>query len=142
MHIAITSPERLHRIVRLVLKWSSQSLGERFWYIAHRHRSEEPVEPSRPARAPASASRLATTSRSEHGGTIEVDSRVGAFTEFTVRLPRARRVAAAEAASWASVSWSWTTKDFVEGFAAKFQPLVVTQEVKLLQAAPSWGPHP
>jgi signal transduction histidine kinase len=24
----------------------------------------------------------------EHGGTIEVDSRVGEFTEFTVRLPR------------------------------------------------------
>ena len=29
----------------------------------------------------------------------------------------------------------------VEGFAAKFRPLVTTQEVKLLQAAP-WGPHP
>jgi two-component system NtrC family sensor kinase len=26
----------------------------------------------------------------EHGGTITVDSRVGEFTEFTVRLPRAR----------------------------------------------------
>ncbi len=25
----------------------------------------------------------------QHGGTIEVDSRVGEFTEFTVRLPRA-----------------------------------------------------
>ena len=24
----------------------------------------------------------------EHGGTIEVDSKVGDFTEFTVRLPR------------------------------------------------------
>jgi signal transduction histidine kinase len=24
----------------------------------------------------------------EHGGTIEVDSKVGEFTEFTVRLPR------------------------------------------------------
>ncbi len=32
-------------------------------------------------------------------------------------------------------------RDFVEGFAAKFRPLVMTQEVKLLQAAP-WGPHP
>ena len=27
----------------------------------------------------------------EHGGTIEVDSQVGAFTEFTIRLPRARQ---------------------------------------------------
>jgi len=26
----------------------------------------------------------------QHGGTIEVDSRVGEFTEFTIRLPRAR----------------------------------------------------
>jgi signal transduction histidine kinase len=25
----------------------------------------------------------------QHGGTIEVDSRVGEFTEFTIRLPRA-----------------------------------------------------
>jgi hypothetical protein len=31
--------------------------------------------------------------------------------------------------------------DFVVGFASKFRPLVMTQEVKLLQAAP-WGPHP
>jgi len=28
-----------------------------------------------------------------------------------------------------------------EGFASKFRPLVMTQEVKLLHAAP-WGPHP
>jgi two-component system NtrC family sensor kinase len=35
----------------------------------------------------------------QHGGTIEVDSRVGEFTEFTVRLPRAYRAAIAEAAS-------------------------------------------
>src|SRR6266576_682186 len=34
----------------------------------------------------------------QHGGTIEVDSRVGEFTEFIVRLPRAYR-ATAEAAS-------------------------------------------
>jgi signal transduction histidine kinase len=34
-----------------------------------------------------------------HGGTIEVDSRVGEFTEFTVRLPRAYRATIAEAAS-------------------------------------------
>jgi two-component system NtrC family sensor kinase len=35
----------------------------------------------------------------QHGGTIEVDSRVGEFTEFTVRLPRAFRATMAEAAS-------------------------------------------
>jgi signal transduction histidine kinase len=35
----------------------------------------------------------------EHGGTITVDSRVGDFTEFTVRLPRAYGATLAEAAS-------------------------------------------
>ncbi len=35
----------------------------------------------------------------QHGGNIEVDSRVGEFTEFTVRLPRAYRSTAVEAAS-------------------------------------------
>ena len=35
----------------------------------------------------------------QHGGTIEVDSRVGEYTEFTVRLPRAYRATMAEAAS-------------------------------------------
>jgi signal transduction histidine kinase len=35
----------------------------------------------------------------QHGGTITVDSRVGEFTEFTVRLPRASRATTAEAAS-------------------------------------------
>ena len=35
----------------------------------------------------------------QHGGTITVDSRVGEFTEFTVRLPRAIRATTAEAAS-------------------------------------------
>jgi two-component system NtrC family sensor kinase len=35
----------------------------------------------------------------EHGGTITVDSKVGEFTEFTVRLPRAYGVTMAEAAS-------------------------------------------
>ena len=35
----------------------------------------------------------------QHGGTIVVDSRVGEFTEFAIRLPRARRaIIAAEAA--------------------------------------------
>jgi signal transduction histidine kinase len=33
----------------------------------------------------------------QHGGTIEVDSRVGEFTEFMVRLPRAYRATEAEA---------------------------------------------
>jgi GAF domain-containing protein len=35
----------------------------------------------------------------QHGGTITVDSRVGEFTEFTVRLPRTHRATMAEAAS-------------------------------------------
>jgi two-component system NtrC family sensor kinase len=35
----------------------------------------------------------------QHGGTIAVDSRVGEFTEFTVRLPRTHRAKMAEAAS-------------------------------------------
>jgi NIPSNAP len=41
-------------------------------------------------------------------------------------------------AHWTAV---FANKDFVEGFAAKFRPLVMTQEVKLLHPAP-WGPHP
>ncbi len=41
-------------------------------------------------------------------------------------------------AHWSSL---YANKDFIEGFAAKFRPLVMTQEVKLLTAAP-WGPHP
>jgi hypothetical protein len=41
-------------------------------------------------------------------------------------------------AHWAAV---FANKDFTEGFASKFRPLVMTQEVKLLHAAP-WGPHP
>jgi hypothetical protein len=35
----------------------------------------------------------------------------------------------------------FSNPDFMDGFAAKFRPLVMTQEVKLLNAAP-WGPHP
>jgi two-component system NtrC family sensor kinase len=30
----------------------------------------------------------------QHGGTIEVDSRLGEFTEFTIRLPRMYRITA------------------------------------------------
>jgi hypothetical protein len=41
-------------------------------------------------------------------------------------------------AHWVAV---YANKDFVEGFASRFRPLLMTQEVKLLQAAP-WGPHP
>ena len=35
----------------------------------------------------------------------------------------------------------FANKDFIEGFATKFRPLLASQEVKLLTAAP-WGPHP
>src|SRR2546421_12536677 len=42
----------------------------------------------------------------QHGGTLTVDSRVGEFTEFTVRIPRTYR-ATAQAASSASASSSW-----------------------------------
>ena len=41
-------------------------------------------------------------------------------------------------AHWAAV---YANKDFVEGFASKFRPLLMSQEVKLLQAAP-WGRIP
>jgi len=41
-------------------------------------------------------------------------------------------------AHWKSV---FANKDFVDGFAVKFRPLLASQEVKLLTAAP-WGPHP
>ena len=35
----------------------------------------------------------------QHGGMITVDSRLGEFTEFTIRLPRTSRATTAEAAS-------------------------------------------
>ena len=35
----------------------------------------------------------------QHGGTIEVASELGAFTEFTVRLPRVRHMMTTEAAA-------------------------------------------
>jgi NIPSNAP len=41
-------------------------------------------------------------------------------------------------AHWAAVR---ANTDLVEGSFPKFRPLVMTQEAKLLQAAP-WGPHP
>ncbi len=41
-------------------------------------------------------------------------------------------------AHWDAVA---ANKDFNPGFTSKFRPLVMTQEVKLLTAAP-WGPHP
>lgn len=41
-------------------------------------------------------------------------------------------------AHWAAL---YANQEFIEGFAAKFRPLLVAQEVKLLTAAP-WGPHP
>ena len=45
---------------------------------------------------------------------------------------------AARRAHWAAV---FANKDFTEGFVLKFRPLLASQEVKLLTAAP-WGPHP
>jgi len=39
---------------------------------------------------------------------------------------------------WAAV---FADPAFMDGFAVKFRPLVMSQEVKLLNAAP-WGPHP
>ena len=36
----------------------------------------------------------------QHGGTIEVDSRLGEFTEFAIRLPRMPAAATAEAAEF------------------------------------------
>lgn len=41
-------------------------------------------------------------------------------------------------AHWAAL---FANTAFMEGFAAKFRPLALSQEVKLLLAAP-WGPHP
>ena len=41
-------------------------------------------------------------------------------------------------AHWAA---TFANKDFVEGFASKFRPLLHSQEVRLMTAAP-WGPHP
>ncbi len=41
-------------------------------------------------------------------------------------------------AHWAAV---YANSDFINNFAARFRPLVMSQEVKLLTAAP-WGPHP
>lgn len=39
---------------------------------------------------------------------------------------------------WASL---YANAEFIEGFAARFRPLLVSQEVKLLTPAP-WGPQP
>jgi len=41
-------------------------------------------------------------------------------------------------AHWEAV---FANTDFVVGFASKFPPLAMSQEVKPPQAAP-WGPHP
>src|SRR5262247_3486578 len=66
----------------------------------------------------------------------------GGETLHRVRLPGAPEgrpgQEADRRAHWKSV---FANQDFVEGFAVKFRPLVASQEVKLLTAAP-WGPHP
>jgi hypothetical protein len=41
-------------------------------------------------------------------------------------------------AHWAAL---FADSAFIDGFAAKFRPLCMTQEVKLLNGAP-WGPNP
>lgn len=41
-------------------------------------------------------------------------------------------------AHWAAV---FSSRAFMEDFAVKFRPLVMSQEVKLMNPAP-WGPHP
>ena len=41
-------------------------------------------------------------------------------------------------AHWATL---YANQEFIEGFAPKFRPLLMSQEVKLMTAAP-WGPHP
>jgi hypothetical protein len=64
--------------------------------------------------------------------------RIGAGAFHAVQASTIARAPALERKHWAAV---FANKDFVEGFASKFRPLVMTQEVKLLTAAP-WGPHP
>ena len=93
-------------------------------------------------------------------GTLLIDLDIGSSWHVTARLRisnRAGRILQADTgtinqllhpwkfdddadrrAHWTAV---YANKDFVEGFASKFRPLLITQEVKLLQAAP-WGPHP
>jgi hypothetical protein len=46
------------------------------------------LPPSRPAKGLSISWDIVTQ---QHGGTISVDSRIGEFTEFTVRLPRGQR---------------------------------------------------
>lgn len=41
-------------------------------------------------------------------------------------------------AHWATL---YADQEFIENFAPKFRPLLMSQEVKLMVAAP-WGPHP
>ena len=59
-------------------------------------------------------------------------------TAFHVLLLFCLQTALGRRKHWAGV---FANKDFVEGFASRFRPLVMSQEVKLLTAAP-WGPHP
>ena len=61
----------------------------------------------------------------QHGGTIEVDSEVGTFAEFAVRLPRGRQSAAAGRATLASASISgesMPSSSFADGIGRRHRP--------------------
>jgi len=61
----------------------------------------------------------------QHGGTIEVDSEVGTFAEFAVRLPRGRQSAAAGRATLASASISgesMPSSRFADGIGRRHRP--------------------